>query len=199
MSRTIEVQILGLFLDPGSGAATVLLGDASHVERVLPIVIGPAEAQAIAIGVEKVALPRPGTHDLLLAALASANARVVGVEIVGLSEGTFLAELLVETEGRTQRVDARPSDGMALAVRAEVPVSVDARILAEAGVEVVHEPGEPFDDQEVERIMTEFRGFLETAEPEDFAGAPPPPDTDDDGRDDDRDDGGDGDDPVEPS
>jgi bifunctional DNase/RNase len=169
----MEVQILGLYLDPNSGAATVLLGEAEHVERVLPITIGPAEAQAIAIGVEQLRLPRPGTHDLLLAALAASGSRLLGVEIIDLAEGTFLAELRVETGHGIERVDARPSDGMALAVRAEVPVAVDRAIFEEAGVAVVHEAGEPFAEEEVERIMTEFHEFLETAEPSDFeAGAP---------------------------
>jgi bifunctional DNase/RNase len=168
----LEIKIHGLYMDPSDGSATVLLGGIEDVERVLPIMIGPAEARAIAIGVEHVPMPRPGTHDLLLASLDACRARLVGVDIVGLSQGTFLAELRIETENGIERVDARPSDGIALAVRAEVPVAVDRDVFDEAGIAVIHEPGEPFAEEQVEQIISEFQDFLETARPSDFESSP---------------------------
>ncbi len=181
----LEITIHGLYMDPTDGSATVLLGGTEDVERVLPIMIGPAEARAIAIGVEHVPVPRPGTHDLLLASLEACHSRLLGVDIVALTEGTFLAELRIQTEHGIERVDARPSDGIALAVRAEVPVAVDRTVFDEAGVAVIREPGEPIAEEQVDEIVSEFQEFLETARPSDFESSLPPTDRGSDEADDD--------------
>lgn len=164
----VPVQILGVYLDPGSGSSIVLLGETADVRRVLPIFIGPAEAQAIAIGIADIELPRPGTHDLLLEIINRWNAQLVEVDVTELRDGTFFAELELSTADGTQRVSSRPSDGIALAVRVGAPIMVAQRVLDTAAVGVERDAGQPFDDAQIEEIVSEFQQFLATAEPEDF-------------------------------
>ncbi|HUF98686.1 MAG TPA: bifunctional nuclease family protein [Ilumatobacter sp.] len=170
------VEVLGLYLHADSGSAIVLLGDSVEGDRVLPIFIGPAEAQAIALGLANRPMQRPGTHDLLISALAAADARIASVGVVALDGGIFLGELEVVVGDDVTRVDARPSDAIALAVRAGVTVFVAAGVFDEAAVTVVHAAGEPFEAEEIEEIMSKFQEFLESTEPADFE-APPPDET----------------------
>ena len=169
----VPVQILGVHLDPHSDMSLVLLGEVGEVTRVLPIRIGPAEAQAIVIGMAGATPPRPGTHDLMVEMMRHAGVELVGVDVTELREGTFIAELLLETPNGSTRMSARPSDGIALAVRFGVRIAVDAVVLDEAAVTVEHEPDMPFAEAEIEAIVGEFQEFLATAEPSDFAGEQP--------------------------
>jgi bifunctional DNase/RNase len=168
------VELLGLYLDPGSGSAVVLLAEPERAEHVLPVFVGPFEATAIAIGIEQPQVARPGTHDLLIAVLAAAGAHVVGARVVSLDRGTFFGAVDVETAHGIEHVDARPSDAIALAVRVGAPVLVDRATFASAAVEVTHDIREPFDESEVEDIVAKFAEFLESAEPDQF-GEPPTP------------------------
>jgi bifunctional DNase/RNase len=166
------VEVLGLYVDPGSGSAVVLLAEPERGARVLPVFVGPFEATAIAIGIEQSEVARPGTHDLLIAALRAAGAHVVGARVVSLHHGTFIGAVDVETEHGIEHVDARPSDAIALAVRVGAPVLVDRGTFASAAVDVTHDIQEPFDEAEIEDIVSKFAEFLESAEPEQF-GEPP--------------------------
>jgi bifunctional DNase/RNase len=160
------------------------LSESGDATRVLPIMIGPAEAQAIVLGASGVAPPRPLTHDLLLDVLRALGAELLAVEVTELRDGTFFAELVVETAAGIERVSSRPSDGIALAVRVDTPLSVAAEVLESAAVEVEHEVQEGFTDEEIESIVGDFQEFLATASPADFASAEAPgepaspPDTD---------------------
>lgn len=165
---TIRVSIVGLQLDPDNGSGIVLLGDGPLPTKVLPIFIGLPEAAAIALGAQGVVVPRPGTHDLLLAALESVGATLTEVCVVALREGTFLAELRIDAATGRRQVDARPSDAIALAVRCQAPVLVDADLFDVAGVPVLVEADEPLPEAEIDRIVAEFHRLLEAAEPEDF-------------------------------
>ena len=178
MSSMVPVQIVGLQLDPASGVSVVLLRAPSDPDRVLPILIGPAEAQSIAIAVSGVELPRPGTHDLMATLLERTDARLEEVVVTELVDGTFHAELFLETTAGLRRVSCRPSDAIALAVRVDAPVAVNEDVLAEAAVAVEHDVGEPFSEDDIDRIVDEFHEFLATADPSDFAP--------DEGADDDR-------------
>jgi bifunctional DNase/RNase len=102
-------------------------------ERSLPIFIGAAEAQAIAIQLNNVQLPRPLTHDLLKSLLDFLECRVMRIEICDLKEGTFFARLVMEKDGRPMEMDCRPSDAIALALRCGAPVFVSAAVMNEAG------------------------------------------------------------------
>ncbi len=171
MSSMVPVQIVGLQLDPGSGVSVVLLRAPTDPDRVLPILIGPAEAQSIAIAVSGVELPRPGSHDLMAALLEHTDSQLEEVVVTELVEGTFHAELFLETPAGLRRVSCRPSDAIALAIRVEAPVAVNVDVLDAAAVSVEHESGEPFTEEDIDRIVDEFHEFLSTADPADFARA----------------------------
>ena len=163
-----EVQVLGVHVDVGTGSTVVLLGEDSEALRVLPIFIGPTEAQAIVIGIEGIELPRPGTHDLVTRLLDRLQARVTSMVITELQDNVFHAELGVEAAAGTFELSIRPSDGIAIAVRAGVPIHVVPDVLEHAGVELTRVPETPFSDEEVNAIVSEFRDALATATPEDF-------------------------------
>lgn len=103
-------------------------------DKAVPIFIGPLEAQNILLGLGEVEIPRPLTHDLLLHLLVNLDTRLVRVDIHTLSEGTFYSNLVVEHHGRRLEIDARPSDSLALAVRADCPIFIAEDLVDEAGV-----------------------------------------------------------------
>jgi bifunctional DNase/RNase len=154
----LPVRIHSLGLDTTSNQPVVLLKEEMGL-RILPIWIGQPEATAILIAIEGVAPPRPMTHDLLLAVLVASGLKLERVEITRLEEATFFAALVLRGAGGVMTVDSRPSDSIALAVRAGCPILVADEIMDQAGIV-------PDDDaeQEVER----FRDFLESVDPEDF-------------------------------
>lgn len=115
--EVMPVEVLGLQIDPSSGLSIVLLGRLDLSDRVLPIFIGPTEAQAIGFALAEIDVARPTTHDLFVAAIDAAGAVVSDLVIVTLADKTFIAELGLSTESGGRRIDARPSDGLALALR----------------------------------------------------------------------------------
>src|SRR6266545_1632570 len=102
--------------------------------RYLPIWIGHFEADAIAIPMQKVPVSRPLTHDLLRSAIGALGAKLQRVVINDLADETFYAKLILDQDGKVLEVDARPSDAIALAVRAEVPIFVEDKVLESAGM-----------------------------------------------------------------
>lgn len=105
-------------------------------DLAVPIFIGQLETQAILIGLGKVSMPRPLTHDLLLALSGRLGAELVRIEICDLREKTFFAKLILLREGMEMELDARPSDAIALAVRCEAEVFIAENIVEEAGIPV---------------------------------------------------------------
>lgn len=105
-------------------------------DRAVPIFIGTLEAQNILLGMGEVEIPRPLTHDLLLACLRDLGANLLHVEIHSLEEGTYFANLVVEGPKGRLLIDSRPSDALALAVRAECPIFLNEALLAEASVDI---------------------------------------------------------------
>ncbi len=126
-----KVVLKGLVLDPVSQMPIVLLEDDSS-GKMLPIWIGVFEANAIAIELEKVKTPRPMTHDLLLNFAESLNATVKKVVINDMSDSTYYAEIYVYTNDRFTVVDARPSDAIALALRADADIYVNETVFEKA-------------------------------------------------------------------
>jgi len=126
----IPVTVDQLFL---SNLGFVVLLKSSEDERTLPIFIGAAEAQSIAIHVNDVKVPRPLTHDLLKNLLDFLECRLHRVEIVRIDEGTFYAELVMERNTETVRLDCRPSDAIAVAIRVGAPLFVAEEVMGEAG------------------------------------------------------------------
>jgi len=103
-------------------------------DKAVPIFIGPLEAQNILLGLGEVEIPRPLTHDLLLSLLSTLETKLVRVDIHTLSEGTYYSNLILEHGGQRLEVDARPSDSLALAVRADCPIYIDLDLVEESGV-----------------------------------------------------------------
>jgi bifunctional DNase/RNase len=105
-----------------------------ETERYLPIFIGPAEANAIAIKLRGEALPRPLTHDLLRNIVEVLGSSVNSIRISDLMNDTFYAKIILNVEGGQVEIDARPSDALALAVRVEVPIYAEESVLEKAGI-----------------------------------------------------------------
>ncbi|WP_117237460.1 bifunctional nuclease family protein [Thermus sediminis] len=126
-----KIETLGV--DPQNGSVVVLLR--TENEKLLPIVIGPLEGHHIMVALQGEKPPRPLTPDLLLSVMEMLQARLNRVEIIDLKEGTFYARLILEHRGIELEVDARPSDAMALALRAKAPILVAEEVVERAGVE----------------------------------------------------------------
>lgn len=127
----VEVEIFGLALDENTKSPILVLKDAD--ERVVPIWCGSMEAMAISTALNNVPFPRPMTHDLLMNVIRDMGGRVIRVEVTDIEQGTFFAEIVVSAGDRTLRIDSRPSDAIALAVRAECPIHVGDAVFEEAG------------------------------------------------------------------
>lgn len=133
MSRMVEVVIDSVRVSLTNQQRIVVLREANN-ERYLPIWIGPYEAEAITIALQEIEVARPQTHDLLKNVLTTLNARLLRIEVVSLREDVFYGNLVVEVDGRTVMIDSRPSDALALAARARVPILVSREVMDSAGV-----------------------------------------------------------------
>lgn len=124
----VEMRIRGLMMDPVTNMPIVILKDVSS-ETVLPIWVGVFEANAIALEIEKVNTPRPMTHDLLKNVMAGLGASVRKVVVTDLKDDTFYAVIWAERDGSLISIDSRPSDALALALRADCPICVEEEVL----------------------------------------------------------------------
>jgi bifunctional DNase/RNase len=150
-------------------------------DRYLPIWIGPAEADAIAVKLQKVNVPRPLTHDLLNSVIETLGASIDSIIVNDLKNDTFFAKITLNFDGSQVEVDSRPSDALALAVRVDAPIYVDESVMDKAGILLDKETGKPiFDesepggkegkkvsDEELNRLSA-FRDFIDTLDWEDF-------------------------------
>jgi bifunctional DNase/RNase len=154
----VEMSIKGLMVDPVTNMPIVLLRHEDS-EGVLPIWVGPVEANAIALQIENIAPPRPMTHDLLRNVLAGLDVGLRRVLITDLRENTFFAYLELERHGETMLVDARPSDALALALRTRAPVFVDTSVLDRA---------RSLDVKAEEADQERLQRWLESLDPDDL-------------------------------
>ena len=129
----VEMKIRGLMVDPSTNAPIVILKDVAS-DTVLPIWVGLYEANAIALEVEKSSTPRPMTHDLLKNLIQGLNAEVQRIVVTELRDDTFYAVIWMEQNGEAVTLDARPSDAIALALRADCPIFVSEEVLKVAKV-----------------------------------------------------------------
>src|SRR5512140_299158 len=150
------MEVKALILDPIANMPVVILRDEDG-GNFLPIWVGVFEANAIALQMEGVATPRPMTHDLLKNLLVKMDADVVKVVINNLLENTFYAEIHLKVDGKVLTLDSRPSDAIALALRASAPVFVEEEVLAKSRAN-----DDPSEAQNSERL----RKWLEEADPE---------------------------------
>jgi len=135
----VEMRIRGLMMDPNTNMPIVVLKDVAS-DTVLPIWVGIIEANAIAIEIEKLVAPRPKIHDLTQNLIQSLNGRLDRIVITELKDDTFYAVLWLEQQGEAVTVDARPSDAIALALRADCPIFVAEPVLAVARLSAVGPP-----------------------------------------------------------
>jgi bifunctional DNase/RNase len=155
----IEVRIRGLMMDPATNMPIVVLKDVGS-DTVMPIWVGIFEANAIAIEIEKVAAPRPMTHDLTRNLMRHMNCQLERVVITELRDDTFFAMLWVRQDGELMTVDARPSDAIALALRSDCPIYVSEPVMQSAKLNMSGPPEGPTAD--------ELRGWLEGLNDEDL-------------------------------
>ena len=131
--------------------------------KYLPIWIGQPEAAAILMKLQGASTPRPMTHDLFAEVLDQLEAQVVRITVTELKDNTFYASITVQQNGTELEIDSRPSDAIALAVRAEAPIFAAERVIEESAIE--------FEGEEVneEEIVSDFRKFLDNVTPDEFA------------------------------
>jgi hypothetical protein len=134
MQKKVRLNILGLSVSQTQSGAYALVLNEENGDRRIPIIIGPVEAQAIAIQLEGLKPPRPLTHDLIKNIAFSFDIAVLEVVIYKLEEGIFYSELLCEMDGKEVRIDSRTSDAVALALRFRCPIYTTEEILQKAGI-----------------------------------------------------------------
>jgi len=146
-------------------------------DRYLPIWIGPAEADAIAVRLQEVAVSRPLTHDLLRSIIDALGGSIQYIVVNDLANDTFYARIIMEVDGRTVEIDSRPSDAIALAVRVQVPIFADEGVLDKAGVRLDQESvgdkageAEPYTEVKPEELekLSPFRDFIDSLDMDDF-------------------------------
>ena len=177
----LEMTIDSIRVSPMNYQRVVILKE-KDADRYLPIWIGPAEADAIAVKLQDLSVPRPLTHDLLSTVIDSLGGSVQHILVNDLQKDTFYAKITIQTNGTATEIDCRPSDAVALAVRVQVPIYVDESVLEKAGIlldketgkAIIAGQGEEDADKPVEvkeeelRRMSAFTDFIDTLDLEDF-------------------------------
>jgi uncharacterized protein len=157
-----EMDIYGVSFDL-VGKQPIVLLKTKDGNRYLPIWIGQPEAAAILMKLQGASTPRPMTHDLVTEILSHLDAQVIRITVTELRENTFFAQITVQMDGTEFEVDSRPSDAIALAIRAEAPIFAADDVIEESAIE--------FEGDEVneEEMVAEFKRFLDDVSPEQFA------------------------------
>lgn len=166
----IEMSIDSIRVSMMNYQRVVILKE-KDAERFLPIWIGPAEADAIAIKLQGVTPPRPLTHDLMESSITALGASVNCIIVSDLQNDTFYAKLILDVNGEHLELDSRPSDAMALAIRAGAPIFADESVLDRAGILLDSETGKPIPQhkdsqdgatEEELKSLSAFRDFIDT-------------------------------------
>ena len=157
----IEMKVMGIALDTRTGSPIVVLNDKEN-RRALPIWIGSAEASAIIRKIEDIPSSRPMTHDLFIQIADETEFKITKVEINNVDDQTYFSSVFMYNEKLQKEIaiDSRPSDAIAIALRAEVPIYVTANVLAAGAISTDLEK----DEQEAQ----EFKNFIKDIKPSDF-------------------------------
>ena len=168
----IEVVIDSIRVSLMSQQRIVILRE-KNAERYLPIWIGIYEAESITIALQEVEVARPLTHDLVKNIFKELNARILRVEVIALRDDTFYGNIVIDLNGQTLNIDSRPSDAVALAVRAHVPILVAASVMETAGIipeedlqdseqpaPLARRESTPKEQEEVDERLSVFDDFL---------------------------------------
>ncbi len=163
----IELELVAVRVELPSNTPVMVLRELQGRRRQLSIFIGGPEATAIAFAMEGVETPRPLTHDLFCDVLDGLGAQLERVVITELRETTYYADLEVSSASGLQHISARPSDAVALAVRAGCPIFSSQDVLDTAGF--IEDSGPDEDSEDLpEAVVEEFKQFIEQVSPEDF-------------------------------
>lgn len=176
----IEMSIDSIRVSMMNYQRVVILKEAA-AERYLPIWIGPAEADAIAVQLQGISVPRPLTHDLLQSVIGQLGARIDHILVNDLKNDTFFAKITLVVDGHDLEIDSRPSDAIALAVRAKATIYADESVLDKAGIFLDTKTGKPLPGKEGQaegggravseeeaKNMSAFMDFIQTLDLEDF-------------------------------
>ena len=156
-----QMNVYGVSFDLVGKQPIVLLKTADG-NKFLPIWIGHPEAAAILMKLQGTPTPRPMTHDLVTDMLGELNASVARVAVTELRENTFYAQITLQVNGSEIEIDSRPSDAIALAVRADAKIYVADEVIDDSAIEFNQEP------EDSGEVIDEFKKFLENVTPEDF-------------------------------
>jgi len=159
MSKNINVEVNSIRLEESSETPILLLLDPSS-QKVLPIWIGTIEAVSIAYAQEGVLHDRPQTHDLLLNMVEALDGTINEVNISNIEENTYFADIILNTINGTVTLSARPSDAIALALRSNIPVTVNQDVFETNSIDLIID-----NSNEIE----EFKEFIKDIKPEDFS------------------------------
>ena len=159
MSKNINVEVNSIRLEESSETPILLLLDPS-TQKVLPIWIGTIEAVSIAYAQEGVVHDRPQTHDLLLNMVEALDGTINEVNISNIEENTYFADIILNTINGTVTLSARPSDAIALALRSNIPVTVNQDVFETNSIDLIID-----NSNEIE----EFKEFIKDIKPEDFS------------------------------
>ncbi len=158
----VEMKVEGLTLDPLTNMPIIILKDLDG-NRALPIWVGFFEANAIALEIEKIATPRPMTHDLMKNLINDMKAEINHILVSELKDNTFYAEISLKSGGNTLKIDSRPSDAIALALRVKAPIYVN---------ETVIEAAKSLDLPDTSKVNTQdkdqWKKWLDNIKPQDF-------------------------------
>ena len=157
----IEMKVMGIALDTRTGSPIVVLHDKEN-RRALPIWIGSAEASSIIRKIENLSVSRPMTHDLIIDMVNKTGYEIAKVEINDVEKETYYATIYLQNDkNEVIEIDSRPSDAIAIAIRVDAPIYVNAKVLSTGSVST----DSAKDDQEAE----EFKSFIQDIKPSDFA------------------------------
>ena len=164
------MDLLGVRVEVPANTPVLLLKEQAEHPRLLSIFIGASEATAIALALEKIPVPRPMTHDLILLLLESAGVNIRRVLVTELRDKTFFAELELAEGDEVRSVSCRPSDAVALAVRCRAPIFASETVLDEAGYRDRRSGGTSGSSEDVDPnvVVEQFREFIDSVDPEDF-------------------------------
>ena len=159
--KEIEFRIKGLMMDPLTNAPIVVLQDTAG-DALMPLWVGIFEANAIAMQIEKVELPRPMTHDLIKTILDHLEIEVTKVVVSELRDNTFYARIFLRSGDRMITIDSRPSDAIAVALRTDSPIFITDEVLAKS-----HRPAVPAPSSE-QKASDDIKKWLENLNPDDL-------------------------------
>ena len=155
----IEMKVMGIAIETASGSPIIVLNDKEN-RKALPIWIGSAEASAIIRKIENIKVLRPMTHDLIIDVIEKTGYSVDRIEINDVEKDTYFSTIYLSNGENEVKIDSRPSDAIAVAIRVDAPIFVSSKVLADGSVSC--------DSEKDEAESQEFKNFIQSIKPSDF-------------------------------